>query len=75
MAAVLALLAIAFVSLLAHLNRMLYGVAPEGIHRGEVRGWAMVPLVACVAMLLVLGVVMPAPMTELLDKIAEIAGR
>jgi hydrogenase-4 component F len=75
MAAVLALLAVAFVSLLAHMNRMLYGAAPEGIRRGEVRGWAMVPLVACVAMLLVLGVAVPASMTELLDKIVEIAGR
>jgi hypothetical protein len=34
-----------------------------------------VPLVACVAMLLVLGVAVPASMTELLDKIVEIAGR
>jgi hydrogenase-4 component F len=75
MAAVLALLAVAFVSLLAHLNRMLYGVAPAGIQRGEDRGWAVVPLAACVAMLLVLGLAVPAPMTELLDRIVEIAGR
>jgi hydrogenase-4 component F len=75
MAAVLGLLAVAFVSLLAHLNRMLYGPAPAGIRRGEDRGWAVVPLVACVAMLLVLGFAVPAPMTELLDRIVEIAGR
>jgi hydrogenase-4 component F len=75
MAAVLALLAVAFVSLLAHLNRMLYGEAPAGVRRGEGGGWAVVPLVACVAMLLVLGLTVPAPMSELLDRIVEIAGR
>jgi hydrogenase-4 component F len=75
MAAVLALLAVAFVSLLAHLNRMLYGEAPAGIRRGESQGWAVVPLVACAAMLVVLGLAVPAPMTELLDRIVEIAGR
>jgi hydrogenase-4 component F len=75
MAAVLAFLGIAFVSLLAHLNRMLYGEAPAGVRRGEGRGWAVVPLVMCVAMLLVLGLTVPAPMTELLDRIVKIAGR
>ena len=75
MAAVLALLAVAFVSLLAHLNRMLYGPAPAGIRRGESGDWAVVPLVACVTMLVGLGIAVPAPITELLDRIVEIAGR
>ncbi len=75
MAAVLALLAVAFVSLLAHLNRMLYGPAPAGIRRGESGGWAVVPLVACATMLVVLGIAVPAPITELLGRIVEIAGR
>ena len=75
MAAVLALLAVAFVSLLAHLDRMLYGPAPAGIRRGESGGWAVVPLVACATMLVVLGIAVPAPITELLDRIVEIAGR
>ncbi len=75
MAAVLALLAVAFVSLLAHLNRMLYGPAPAGIRRGESGGWAVVPLVACATMLVGLGIAVPAPITELLGRIVEIAGR
>jgi hydrogenase-4 component F len=75
MAVVLALLAVAFVSLLAHLNRMLYGPAPAGIRRGESGGWAVVPLVACATMLVGLGIAVPAPITELLDRIVEIAGR
>lgn len=75
MAAVLALLAVAFVSLLAHLNRMLYGGAPAGIRLGEGGGWGVVPLVACVAALVVLGISVPAPVTGLLERIVEIAGR
>jgi hydrogenase-4 component F len=75
MTAVLALLAVAFVSLLAHLNRMLYGAAPAGVRLGEGNGWALLPLAGCVAALVVLGVTVPAPVTALLDRIVEIAGR
>jgi len=75
MAAVLGLLAVAFVSLLAHLNRMLYGAVPDGIRRGEGGGWRVVPLGACVAALVVLGLSVPGPLTALLDRIVEIAGR
>lgn len=75
MAAVLALLAIAFVSLLGHLNRMLYGAAPPDVRLGEGGGWGLVPLAACAAALVVLGLVLPAPMTDLLERIVEIAGR
>ena len=75
MAAVLALLAVAFVSLLAHLNRMLYGAAPTGVRQGEGGGWGVVPLVACAAALVVLGLAVPAPVMELLERIVEIAGR
>ena len=75
MAAVLALLAVAFVSLLAHLNRMLYGAAPAGVPSGDDGGWAVVPLGACAAALVLLGLTVPAPVTALLDRIVEIAGR
>jgi hydrogenase-4 component F len=75
MAAVLALLAVAFVSLLAHLNRMLYGAAPAGVRRGEGGGWSVVPLAACVAALVILGLAVPAPVMGLLERIVEIAGR
>jgi hydrogenase-4 component F len=75
MAAVLALLAVAFVSLLAHLNRMLYGAAPADVPCGEGGGWGVVPLVACVAALVALGLAVPAPVTGLLERIVEIAGR
>ena len=75
MAAVLALLAVAFMSLLLHLNRMLYGAIPADVPRGERAGLGVVPIAVCVAALLVLGLVMPAPVTALLDRVVEIAGR
>src|SRR5262245_4536854 len=75
MAAVLALLAVAFMSLLVHLNRMLYGAIPVDVPRGERAGLAVLPLGACVVALLVLGLVMPAPVMALLERVVEIAGR
>jgi hydrogenase-4 component F len=75
MAVVLVFLAVAFVSLLGHLNRMLYGAAPAGVRLGEGSGWAVLPLVGSVALLVILGVAVPAPMTALLHRIVEIAGR
>jgi hydrogenase-4 component F len=75
MAAVLGFLAVAFVSLLGHLHRMLYGAAPAGVRQGESDCWAVLPLAVCVVALVVLGLIVPAPVTALLDRIVEIAGR
>jgi len=75
MAAVLALLAIAFISLLVNLNRMLYGAAPDGVRQGEGDRWAILPLGGCLAALVVLGLAVPAPVMALLERIVEIAGR
>jgi hydrogenase-4 component F len=65
---VLALLLIAFVSLLTHLNGMLYGEAPEGIRMGEPREWTTVALILPVAVLILLGVVLPWPVSALIDQ-------
>jgi hydrogenase-4 component F len=75
MCVVLVFLAVAFVSLLGHLNRMLYGAAPAEVRVGEGSRWAVLPLAGCVAALIVLGIAVPAPMTALLHRIVEIAGR
>jgi hydrogenase-4 component F len=76
MGGVLFLLVITFVAVVGHLNRMLYGRAPAGVPVGEDREpWALVPLGACAAALVVLGVTLPAPLVGLLDRIVEIAGR
>jgi len=69
---VLALLAIGFVGVIAHLNRMLYGPVPTGVAVGEGSGWALVPLACCAVFLMVLGLTVPAPIDGLLVRIAEI---
>jgi len=72
MGLVLALLAVAFVSMIGHLNRMLYGVPTAGVPVGERDRWPLVPLVACVTALVVLGVTLPTPLQALLRQIVEI---
>jgi hydrogenase-4 component F len=67
-AAVLALLLTAFVSLLRHLNAMLYGEVPAGAASGEPRGWPLAALAAAAGLTIVLGVVLPAPLARLLDQ-------
>jgi hydrogenase-4 component F len=75
MGLVLALLAVAFVSMIGHLNRMLYGAPPPGVTVGEGSIWPLLPLGACVAALVVLGVTLPAPIETLLRQIVDIVGR
>lgn len=75
MGLVLALLTVAFVSMIGHLNRMLYGVPPADTPVGEEGRWRLVPLGMCIVALVVLGVTLPAPLRTLLDRIVDIAGR
>ena len=74
MGLVLALLAVAFVSMIGHLNRMLYGPPTPNVPAGEGNAWPLVPLGACVAALVVLGLALPAPLDALLQQIVEISG-
>jgi len=71
-ALVLALLAVGFVGVLAHLNRMLYGPPPSAVLLGERGGWALMPLGACLAALVVLGLAVPPAVHGLLTRIAGI---
>jgi hydrogenase-4 component F len=71
---VLVLLAVAFVAVLVHVNRMLYGPPTPGAASGEEGPWRLVPLGLCVVALAVLGVSQPAPVARLLTQIATIAG-
>ena len=75
MGLVLALLTIAFVSMIGHLNRMLYGAPPADTRVGEDGKWQLVPLGMCLAALVALGVTLPAPLRTLLERIVEVAGR
>jgi hydrogenase-4 component F len=72
MAIVLTLLGIAFVALVAHLNRMLYGMAAPGVAVGEGDRWQLLPLTLCLAVLVTLGLTVPPPVAALLDRIVEI---
>src|SRR6266536_533517 len=75
MGLVLALLAVAFVSMIGHLNRMLYGAPAEGVMVGEGNAWPLVPLGLCVVALVVLGLTLPASVQALLARIAETVGQ
>ena len=70
-AIVLVLLLTAFVSLLGHLNRMLYGDAPERVQAGEENRWPVVALAAPIVLLVVLGLAAPAPMSSLIQQCVD----
>jgi hydrogenase-4 component F len=71
MGVVLVLLVVAFVGVLRHLNRMLYGPATAGVATGESETWSLVPLALCIAILAVLGLTLPPPLAVLLQRAVE----
>ena len=75
MATVLALLAVAFVALLRHSNRMLYGTPPEGIAMREGGSWRIALLFLGVVVLVVLGLTLPAPLELLLDQVVKVVAK
>jgi hydrogenase-4 component F len=66
--AILLLLLTAFVSLLGHLNRMLYGDPPAGVAVGEGRGWPVLALAVPVAALVALGAALPSAVSTLIHE-------
>jgi hydrogenase-4 component F len=68
--AILLLLLTAFISLIGHLNRMLYGSVPDGVRVGERRGWPVLALAGSAALLVALGLTIPAPVFALIDQCA-----
>jgi hydrogenase-4 component F len=62
----LALLLTAFISLLRHLNRMLYGDAPRDVAVGERDGWPVLTLAVPALLLVVLGIALPTPLSSLI---------
>jgi len=65
---VLVLLLTVFTSLINHLNRMLYGEAPAGVSVGERRNWSVAALAVSVGVLVVLGVILPQPISTLIHQ-------
>jgi hydrogenase-4 component F len=70
-AIVLMLLLTAFVSLMSHVNRMLYGGAPEDVLLGEGDRWSAMALAVPVLLLVLLGVLLPAPLSALIHRSVE----
>jgi hydrogenase-4 component F len=75
MTAVLALLAVGFIALLRHANRMLYGTPPQGVAMGEGGRWRIAPLFLSVAVLLLLGLTLPAPLELLLNQVVKVVAK
>jgi len=75
MGAVLVLLAVAFVAFIRHLNHMLYGVPPAGVTIGEAGNWRNGLLGLGLAVLVVLGLTLPAPLMGLLNQIVVSVAR
>lgn len=75
MGATLALLAVAFVSFMRHLNQMLYGAPPQGVTAGDVPGWRLAPLFLSVGVLVTLGLTLPAPLLTLLHQSVKIVAK
>jgi hydrogenase-4 component F len=73
MGATLLLLVIAFISLINHLNNILYGAVPEEVNLGELdsRAW-LIPFLAPLSVLVILGLTMPTSLGVLLNRIMEI---
>jgi hydrogenase-4 component F len=73
MGSTLALLVVAFVSFINHLNKMLYGATPEEIKPGELDSPAwIIPLLVPLSALVILGLTIPPPLATLLNRILEI---
>lgn len=69
MGVTLALLVVVFVSFLAHLHKMLYGSLPAGVTAGgSDRLRNVAPLFVAIAVLVILGLALPAPVAALLQQ-------
>ncbi len=75
MAVVLVLLGVGFVALLRHSNKMLYGTPPQGISTGDIGKWRLAPLFLSVGVLVVLGLVLPAPIEALLNQAVKVVAK
>jgi hydrogenase-4 component F len=68
------LLVVIFGGMLASVNRMLYGDAPADLPRGDALCPWLVPIAANFALLLLLGLTLPAPFVGALEQVLKILG-
>lgn len=73
-ACALGLLVAIFGGMLGAANKMLCGQPPESVDASGEPLWAMAPLSISLAILLVLGLVLPAPLLDLFDQALQVLG-
>ena len=72
--AVLALIALIFISLLGPINRMVFGRPAAGLARGEGSRFGLVAMVGTLVLVVGLGIFIPAPLNTLLHQSAAVLG-
>lgn len=68
------LLVVVFAGMLASVNRMLYGALPEAMPRGDALKWSLAPLAINFALLLILGLTLPAAFVNALNQVLRVLG-
>jgi hydrogenase-4 component F len=72
--AALALLVAVFGGMLRAVNRMLHGAPPEDVEGARLSAWPLVPVAVNLALLVLLGVGLPAGLTDALARVAAALG-
>jgi hydrogenase-4 component F len=70
----IALLTVVFAGMLRSVNQMLYGSPPETMARGDALTWPLTPLIVNFALLLTLGLTLPAALVGALDQALKALG-
>jgi hydrogenase-4 component F len=70
---ILLALAVIFAAFMKVLSSSIFGETPEGMEKGEVKAWGLVPLAALGLLILLLGVFIPPQLDTLLNQAANIA--
>ncbi|MCE5295504.1 MAG: hydrogenase 4 subunit F [Euryarchaeota archaeon] len=68
----IALLVIVFAGFMYHVTKMVFGNPTEGVSKGEIHKFSLVPMLVLLVMVLVIGVFMPAELTDFLEDVARI---
>ncbi|HWP45387.1 MAG TPA: hydrogenase 4 subunit F [Blastocatellia bacterium] len=69
-----ALIVVVFAGMLASVNQMLYGEAPEKLERGDLIKWSLAPLAVNFCLLIILGLTLPHPFVEALEQALKVLG-
>jgi hydrogenase-4 component F len=70
----IALLVVVFAGMLASVNQMLYGEPPDKLARGDALKWSSTPLAVNFALLVALGLTLPAALADVLRQAIAILG-